>query len=75
MTMMTPAEITPTTTTLTRGAVGGKQYALIQHTQSDTVHLHGGRGVVVGGILGDSVFTDEKQAVVDDSEEEDSTSS
>ena len=56
VTMMTPVATTPTTTTLTRGAVGRKQQALNWHTQSDMSHIHGGLGVVVGGILGDSVF-------------------
>ena len=37
------------------------------------LHLHGCRGVVAGGILDDSVFTDEKSAIEDDPEEEDSS--
>ena len=48
VTMMTPVETTPTTTerTLTRGAVGGN-ITHVLHAQSDMLHIHGGRGVVV----------------------------
>ena len=36
-----------------------KEQTHVLHTQSDMLHIHDGRGVVVGVILSNSIFTDE----------------